>query len=41
MDDGMMEELMITNTEHLGDINDFNKSSNVIYIVTNKVLNIF
>ncbi len=30
MDDGMMEELMITNSEHLSEMNDFNKSSNVI-----------
>ncbi len=35
MDDGMIDELMITNTEHLGDMNDmnFNKSSNVIKTV--------
>jgi hypothetical protein len=29
MDDGMMDELMIPNSEPLGELNDYNKSSNV------------
>ena len=30
MDDGIMDELMISGSEPLSDINDFSKSSNVI-----------
>jgi len=36
----MIDELMITNTEHLGDMNDFNKSSNVIKTICIQFLSI-